>query len=234
MPKQPRDFPTRARFARERAGFANEQAAADAIGCGRTTVIRWEKDAKSISGNYLHAAARAYLVRPEWLLLTSDDDGYPTGLPPRSAFSVAETPAEYVRAVDMGMEGDMGEGRVNDDHPETIRAVDYTQQYIRSLVGFVPPPGRLVLVTGRGDSMMPTIQPGESLLVDTGVRSYDGDGIYLVNLGNGQQIKRLVDHGETLGVHVHSDNPAYPTLAFPKEGIVAGKVYVRNRVDRFN
>lgn len=128
----------------------------------------------------------------------------------------------------------MGDGRVNDDFPEVIRAVDYTQKYIRGLVGFVPPPGRLVLVTGRGDSMLPTIQPGESLLVDTGVKTYDGDGIYLVNLGNGQQIKRLVDHGEAAGIHVHSDNKAYPTLPFPKGGLVAGKVYLRNRVDRFN
>ena len=83
-----------------------------------------------------------------------------------------ETPADYVRAIDLGTEGDMGDGRVNDDYPEAIRAVDYTQQYIRGLMGFVPPPGRLVLITGRGDSMIPTIQPGESLLVDTGVTAF--------------------------------------------------------------
>lgn len=128
----------------------------------------------------------------------------------------------------------MGDGRANDDFPEVIRAVDYTQQYIRALIGFVPQPGRLVLVTGRGDSMAPTIQPGESLLVDTGIVSYDGDGVYLVNLGNGQQIKRLIDHGKLEGIYVHSDNKAYPALPFPKDGIVAGKVYLRNRVDRFN
>lgn len=69
----------RARFARERAGFSTPQAAADAIGCSRPTVIRWEDDpaAISIGGKYLNNAARAYKVRPEWLQLQTDDDGFP-------------------------------------------------------------------------------------------------------------------------------------------------------------
>lgn len=153
---------------------------------------------------------------------------------PAGPVAPRETPADYVRAIDLGTEGDMGDGRVNDDYPEAIRAVDYTQQYIRGLMGFVPPPGRLVLITGRGDSMIPTIQPGESLLVDTGVTAFERDGIYLVNLGNGQQIKRLIDHGADEGVRVHSDNPAYPTIRWPKGGVVGGKVYLRNRTDRLD
>lgn len=72
----PRTLPERARAARIRAGFRNEAAAAKAIGCSRPTVIRWETDAKSI-GDYLLRAARAYSVRPEWLAMESDDDGYP-------------------------------------------------------------------------------------------------------------------------------------------------------------
>lgn len=69
----------RARKARERAGFRTPAEAADAIGCSRPTVIRWETDpsAKSISGDYLNAAARAYAVHPDWLAMLSDDDRYP-------------------------------------------------------------------------------------------------------------------------------------------------------------
>lgn len=126
----------------------------------------------------------------------------------------------------------MGGERVNDDFPEIIHSVDYTSAYIRAVVGFLPPPGRLVLVTGRGDSMTPTIQPGESLLVDTGVTAFDGDGIYLINAGNGHQVKRLQDRGDA--IHVVSDNAAYPAFPLPRGALVGGKVYLRNRVDRFN
>lgn len=150
----------------------------------------------------------------------------------RSKVSVREMPPDYVRVVDTGGVGDMGDGAINDDFPEVIRGVDYTQQYIRGILGFVPPPGRLMLFTGRGDSMMPTIQPGESLLVDTGVNTYDGDGIYLINLGHGQQIKRLADHGAE-GIFVHSDNSMYQPIKWPAGAIVGGRVYLRNRVDRF-
>lgn len=153
-----------------------------------------------------------------------------------SAASVS-TPAtrpDYVRVEQLDAEADMGDGRINDDSPEVIRAMDFSPAYIRAVVGFAPPPGRLVLVTGRGDSMAPTIQPGESLLVDTGCTSYDYDGIYLVNIGNGQQVKRLMDHGTEAGIYVHSDNPAYPAISLPKGAVIGGKVYLRNRIERFN
>lgn len=69
----------RAKMARERAGFRTPAEAAKVIGCSRTAVIRWETDpgAKSISGEYLNAAARAYSVHPDWLAMLSDDDRYP-------------------------------------------------------------------------------------------------------------------------------------------------------------
>lgn len=68
----------RARSARIRAGFRTEADAAKAIGCSRPLVIAWEKgDVKSIGGKYLTAAARAYRVRPEYLAMQSDTDGFP-------------------------------------------------------------------------------------------------------------------------------------------------------------
>lgn len=68
----------RARFARLRAGFRLPQDAADAIGCSRPLVLAWENgSAKSIGGKYLLPVAKAYKVRPEWLTLNADDDGFP-------------------------------------------------------------------------------------------------------------------------------------------------------------
>lgn len=140
----------------------------------------------------------------------------------------------YLRVAHLDAEGDMGDGRINADFPDVIRSIDLAEPYIRSIVGFLPPPGRLVIITGRGDSMIPTIQPGEALIVDTGIGTYDGDGLYLINLGHGQQVKRLIDHGMEAGIHVHSDNSAYPAIQMPAGAIIGGKVYLRNRIDRLN
>ncbi len=81
--------------------------------------------------------------------------------------------------------------------------------------------------------MIPVIQPGEALIVDTGVKSFDGDGIYLLNTGNGQQVKGLQDRGDA--VYVVSANAAlYPAFPFPRGAVIGGKVYLRNRIDRLN
>lgn len=147
--------------------------------------------------------------------------------------SASATPPDYVRVQQLDAEAGMGGETINDDYPEVIRAIDFEPAYIRSIVGFVPAPGRLVLVTGRGDSMIPVIQPGESLMVDTGISHFDGDGIYLINNGNGQQIKGLQDRGDA--VYVVSANAAlYPAFPLPKSTVIGGKVYLRNRIDRLN
>ncbi len=143
------------------------------------------------------------------------------------------TTGNYVRVSHLDAEAGMGGERVNDDYPEVIRAMDFEPAYIRSLVGFVPPPGRLVLITGRGDSMIPIIQPGESLMVDTGVTGFDGDGIYLINIGGGHQVKGLQHRGDAIYV-VSANTALYPAFPLPVGTTVAGKVYLRNRIERFN
>lgn len=145
--------------------------------------------------------------------------------------STYETPSDYVRVLYLDAEAGMGDGIENVDHPEVLRAIDFAPPYIRSLLGFVPSPGRLVLVTGKGDSMLPVIQPGETLLVDTGITAYDGDGLYLVNTGGGQQVKGLQHRGDA--VYVVSANTAlYPAFPVPRGAVIGGKVYLRNRIDR--
>ena len=143
------------------------------------------------------------------------------------------TSASYVRVQQLDGDVDMGDGRINDDYPDIVRGMDFAPTYIRSVVGFVPAPGRLVLVTGRGDSMIPVIQPGESLMVDTGINSFDGDGIYLLNTGNGQQVKALQDRGDAVYV-VSANASLYPAFPMPVNTVIGGKVYLRNRIDRLN
>jgi len=149
-----------------------------------------------------------------------------------STVSTPATPDDYVRVQQLEATAGMGEGVENPDFPEVIRAIDFEPGYIRSIVGFVPVPGRLRLISGSGDSMLPIIQPGDAVVVDTGITSFDGDGIYLINMGNGQQIKRLIDRGI---IHVASENKSYgDPFPIPEGTVIGGKVYLRNRIERFN
>jgi phage repressor protein C with HTH and peptisase S24 domain len=49
----------------------------------------------------------------------------------------------------------------------------------------------LAVVTGFGDSMKPLFNPGDPLLVDTGVRAVEFDAIYFFRIGEEGFIKRL-------------------------------------------
>jgi phage repressor protein C with HTH and peptisase S24 domain len=222
-------------------GKTHEQLGED-IGVTAGMIHQWSKPLRAISAKRAPAAALAVGIDdPSCIsvayaqLMEFAQDARrikataPPGSAPPSPISPPEIAPAYVRVEQMG-EADMGDGRVNDDYPEVIRSVDFELPYIRALMGFVPPPGRLKLVTGRNDSMMPTIMPGDVVLVDTGITWFDGDGLYLVNSGNGQQIKRLHDKGGV--IHVVSDNTFYTPEPVNERTIIGGKVYLRNRLDR--
>ncbi|MGS0577253.1 XRE family transcriptional regulator [Xanthomonas oryzae pv. oryzicola] len=199
-------------------------------GVGYSTLSELERGGMQTTTK-LRVIADALGVSLQWLE-TGKGEKKPS-IPVSPVLETEKRTGDYVRVDQLDGDAGMGEGRINDDYPDVIRSMDLTPAYIRSVVGFVPPPGRLVLVTGRGDSMIPVIQPGESLIVDTGVSTFDGDGIYLINTGNGQQIKGLQDRGDA--IYVVSANAAlYPAFALPRGAIVGGKVYLRNRIDRLN
>jgi len=151
---------------------------------------------------------------------------------PASVVSAPAMPNDYVRVEQIDAEAQMGTvGRMNEDFPEVIRAMDFAPAYLRSVVGFIPPPGRLKLVTGVGDSMSPKIRPGEMVLVDTGCSEFVGDGLYLINTGFGQQIKAL--QAQPDGIWARSaDQVLYPPFRLTDEAIIGGRVYLIQHLER--
>ncbi len=149
-----------------------------------------------------------------------------------SAVAEIATPADYVRVEQIDAEAQMGGvGRVNEDFPEVVRAMDFAPNYIRSVIGFMPPAGRLKLVTGVGDSMSPKIKPGEMVMVDTGCREFVGDGLYLINTGYGHQIKAL--QAQPDGIWARSaDQVLYPPFRLTDEAIIGGRVYLIQHLER--
>jgi phage repressor protein C with HTH and peptisase S24 domain len=81
----------------------------------------------------------------------------------------------------------------------------------RWLKGLTPTsPDNLSIVRVEGDSMSPTLNSGDDILVDLGDASERlRDGIYVLRIDDALVVKRLALHPMGRRVTVQSDNPAY-------------------------
>ena len=80
--------------------------------------------------------------------------------------------------------------------------------------------------------MMPTISPGDLVMVDTSKRFLSGDGIYVLNLFGNSLIKRVQVMFDG-SVEIVSDNPAYKRQTIRGDELqalsVAGRVVWHGR-----
>ncbi|USI73374.1 S24 family peptidase [Sphingomonas morindae] len=86
-------------------------------------------------------------------------------------------------------------------------------------------PGSLSLIEVRGESMRPTLAPGDEILVDRGdAADRLRDGLYVVRLSGALHVKRLVRAGAAF--RLLSDNPEADPLLFddPAEVTIIGRV----------
>ena len=85
----------------------------------------------------------------------------------------------------------------------------FDEAWLKSLTA--SPAGRLSIIRVKGDSMAPTLNAGDDILVDLG--DCEGplrDGIYVLRADDALVVKRLALHPAGWRVTVQSDNPAYP------------------------
>lgn len=87
----------------------------------------------------------------------------------------------------------------------------FDQQWLRRLTATAP--DRLEVIRVEGDSMSPTLNAGDDILVDLGDAAERlRDGIYVIRVDNTLLVKRLALHPVGRRVTVQSDNPAYSDL----------------------
>lgn len=85
----------------------------------------------------------------------------------------------------------------------------FDENWLKSLTASSP--GRLSIIRVEGDSMAPTLNAGDDILVDLG--DCEGrlrDGIYVLRADDALVVKRLALHPAGRRITVQSDNPAYP------------------------
>ena len=85
----------------------------------------------------------------------------------------------------------------------------FDERWLRALTA--TPASGLSIIRVEGDSMAPTLSPGDDILVDSG-DTLEGlrDGIYVLRVDEALLVKRLAIHPIGSRVTVQSDNPAYP------------------------
>jgi hypothetical protein len=85
----------------------------------------------------------------------------------------------------------------------------FDENWLKSLTA--SPASRLSIIRVEGDSMAPTLNDGDDILVDRAeCNEALRDGIYVLRVEDSLLVKRLAIHPLGKRVTVQSDNPAYP------------------------
>jgi phage repressor protein C with HTH and peptisase S24 domain len=219
---------TRIRAEREAQRISRNDLA-KAAGIAPTTLSNLELGL-SKSSTALHKIAARLGVRTDWLetgKLPKGDDRTVVSL-----IAENETPPGYVRFDLFEGSAGMGAGMVNQDYPEVVKTIEIAEWEVRRKLGYLPQPGRIQIITGRGPSMRPKLEDGDIVWVDTTVDYFDGDDYYLINIGGETQIKMLQKRGDGLYVvSVNTDFPAYrPDLA---DVSILGKALIHAGLRKF-
>jgi len=168
------------------------------------------------------------LERLEKSVTETLNDTYPTSASADNVivadFHRRPTGGDEIRIAHYDVQGAMGGGKVVHDFPEMFRDVTVSQQHLRELGVTYKDPAHLKLITGSGQSMAPTIQDKDPMIIDASVREFTGDGIYAFAWQGHFYIKRLqiadAEHFEMI-----SDNPQH------KDRVISiNEVFVQGRI----
>lgn len=179
-------------------------------------VYQWVKEGGTAPRRMrLTQVANALRVREEWLINGTgqmESEGVlqrvNQGLETQITFSGADIDTQTVQIPQYATGGAMGHGLILRDQPGIIKGWTVNQEWLQKNARNYTAAKNLAIVTGFGDSMRPIYQPGDPLLVDTGIASVDFDGIYFFRVGDEGFVKRLQRiPGE--GIVAISENKAY-------------------------
>ena len=111
--------------------------------------------------------------------------------------------------------GGMGRGfNLTDNPPGHIKSWHVDHEWLRLNVPVHTGVRNLAIVTGFGPSMRPMFNPGDPLLVDTGVKIIDHEGVYFFRVGDEGFIKLIQRvpefDGPGVSLRVISKNPDFP------------------------
>lgn len=220
----------RLRLARERAGFGNAADAARRFGWKESTYAGHENGSRGIKPGVGHDYARAFRVPVAWLMFgdgslagdqATDDTGPDFGagtvttLPPgwgEFAGPQDTTPPALIPIHNVSAAA--GHGAVVGEE-EIVDRLAFPPEYLRRLTDTHP--RHLVIIEVMGDSMAPTVDHKDIVMLDTSKRDVSYDGIFVfrdvgTSDGNSLQIKRIGRGSRRGYVMLISDNKNWPLV----------------------
>lgn len=198
------------RRGRERLGMT-EQQFADCCGVSRGSIQQWEKGLTAPKRGNQAAVAQVLGISVAELMGQGPQN---PGL--RLIDGGANTPSQNdgsltIIKIPQHNSGGMVNGTTSlvlRNQPGVICSMQVTREWLDKNAHNYTAAGNLTLVTGFGDSMRGMYEPGDPLLVDTGVRTVEYDGVYFFRVADEGFVKRLQRiPGD--GMLVISENKAY-------------------------
>jgi phage repressor protein C with HTH and peptisase S24 domain len=115
----------------------------------------------------------------------------PSGWLDRSQTPEAQEDDSTILIPEYDTGGSMGMGLFLPDQPGVIKGWRVSEEWVSKNARNHTGKGNLAIVTGFGDSMRPLFNPGDPLLVDTGITEVKYDSVYFFRIGEEGFIKRL-------------------------------------------
>lgn len=187
---------TRLKEAREEANLTQEQLA-EKVGCSQSLIGNLESGNQKSSAR-LPAIAQVLKVEAIWL---AEGRGVrsPRAAGTESAVGIPHED-DYATIPQLHANGSCGDGYLN-DHVEVRGSMAFKRDWIERMS---IDPSRAGVIYARGDSMAPTINDGEVLLVDYRQSEPLSSRIYVLNLDGDLRVKRLFKRQS--GWVISSDN----------------------------
>jgi phage repressor protein C with HTH and peptisase S24 domain len=121
---------------------------------------------------------------------------------------VGDAPAGLIAVTRTDVRASAGAGALPGDE-RSRPYFGFDERWLKALTA--SPPDRLSILRVDGDSMSPTLNTGDDILVDLDdVMDRLRDGIYVLRVDDALVVKRLALNPVGRRVTVQSDNPAYP------------------------
>lgn len=230
LEKEKAEFARRFRAALDCAGVKDDRQRRGRI--SKEFRVSVETARKWLSGESIPATKRIpsiadWLgVRGEWLL-TGQGQMEAAGT---AAGAVQMPPlagrADVVDVPVMNAAGSMGGGLLAPEHDAIVDHMRLATEWIRRNLTAVSRPANLAVLTAYGDSMTPTFNSGDMLLVDTGVADLKLDAVYVLDRDGELFIKRVQRRMDGALV-IRSDNPLYESFVMQESELARLRVLGR-------
>lgn len=138
-------------------------------------ISRIEKGTQWVSEESLHAIADALGV-PVATLFTDENE--------------TDDKADYITFQRLNVQASAGPGSELVEYPDVLQEIRVLESWARQTLGVVNP-HRVKIITCKGDSMTPTVRPGDIVFVDISIRHFQAEGIYVLAWQNQLLLKRL-------------------------------------------